>query len=142
MPPAFDLNDPPKLPPLGCIHLEKWAWAYGEYQQHRPREFGRCRYQLCAERWPCFGHKIALRGLIDACTLEQRLQPLPGPPRLVAFGTCRWCGTKIGLHSWWGWLHLDAGFILCMEPTEDAEPLCRAERERVDDQDPPQDIFA
>ena len=73
--------------------------------------------------------RLALRTLIDACMGEQRHQQLPGPPRIVATAVCRWCGWSVGLHSLWGWLHIEGAVLLCREPREGAPPLCVAEPE-------------
>jgi hypothetical protein len=54
-------------------------------------------------------------------------QPLPGPGRIAATSTCRWCAQPIDRHSRYGWLHASGAFILCRQPRPDAPPLPAAE---------------
>ena len=124
---SFDLNNPPSSPPPDCLDPDKWRDAYREYARHRPNEFGKCQDKQCRERFPCFGHHLALRALIEACTPKQPHQVLPGPGRIVTNALCRWCHMPIEQHTIWGWLHVDGGFILCQQPKPGSPPLTVAE---------------
>jgi len=124
----FDPAHPPAEPPEGCRDREKWWQGYELHRQHAPDLYGACK--LCRQRAPCFLYQLAIRTLIDACTGEQRHQQLPGPPRIVMTSVCRWCGWPVGLHSLWGWLHIEGAVLLCREPREGAPPLCVAEPDR------------
>ncbi len=121
----FGFDEPPAEPPPGCRDGERWRWAHALYVQHGPGGGGVCA--VCQVVRPCFLYRLALRALVDTCAGEARHRPMPGPPRIVARSSCRWCGQEIGLHSRWGWLHLDAGLLLCREAEPSAPPLCVAE---------------
>lgn len=125
--PSWDRCNPPAEPPPGCRAPERWAYWFPEYRKHQPSEFGWCRYVLCTEKSPCFGLRIALRGLLDADAPTRPHEATPGPASVVASAICRWCGTGIVKHSWVGWMHVERGFLLCMEPAEDGLALSVAE---------------
>lgn len=121
----FDLARPPAEPPVDCRDPEKWQRGFNLYRQHAPDVDGMCK--PCRQKAPCFSLQLAQRCMIDACIDGQPHQQLPGPPRIVRTSICSWCRRQIGLHSWWGWLHLEGAFILCREPSRGSLPLCMAE---------------
>jgi hypothetical protein len=72
-------------------------------------------------------YQLAARALIEAVIGRPRHQPLPGPGRVVALSTCRWCRQSIEQHSLYGWVHISGALILCRQPAPGAPPLCTAE---------------
>jgi hypothetical protein len=63
---TWSLDDPPTEPPAECHNPELWAEMRGLWGEHQLKERdGRC---ACGERWPCAETRIALRGLMNACT--------------------------------------------------------------------------
>jgi hypothetical protein len=118
----FDLNNPPEVPPPG-VDPAQWRDAYAEYRKHQPNLYGRCTLLVCAERFPCTGHQLALRRLIEL--YAPKTQALPAMQHIGMRAMCRWCDESIELTAW-GWLH-DDGFILCQRPKPGMPPLTRAE---------------
>jgi hypothetical protein len=72
----FDLENPPDEPPAGVPRPMAWRLAIRLYRDHVPvagdqAEPPACR--TCGEPWPCYGRRLAERGLISAW------QDLPRP---------------------------------------------------------------
>jgi hypothetical protein len=86
---AFDLNNPPADPAPDCPEPDRYREAYAEYRKHQPNPYGRCALLVCAQTFPCMGHQLALRALIDACTPRQ---PLPNPDVVGTQAVCRSVG--------------------------------------------------
>lgn len=65
----FDPEYPPAHPPTGCADPLLWAVAWGLHRAHRqlPNTDEAC---FCGLRWPCWGTRLALRGLVRACVPE------------------------------------------------------------------------
>jgi hypothetical protein len=66
MPLPFDPEYPPAQPPTGCADPLLWHVAWGLHRAHRllPTSDRAC---LCGLRHPCWGNRLALRGLVHAC---------------------------------------------------------------------------
>lgn len=120
---SWDAEEPPNDPPADCVNPPAWAEAFKLWGEHQLKDGVWCR---CRRRWPCTEYKLAVRGLVNACTptaspfgthdLVIREQP----------STCRWCDVEIWF-SEFGWMHRNAGLFLCQRPKVGSPPLCVAE---------------
>lgn len=123
----WDIANPPNQPPSDCHSPERWHMWHPIFISHNDNRCGRCKQ--CGEVFPCLQRQLASRSLLDACAIPRSFEPKPGPNQVLASAMCRWCGTKIELHSAFGWIHAVDAFYLCRKVRESSPPLTVAEPE-------------
>jgi hypothetical protein len=66
----FDLENPPDEPPDCVAQPMAWRLAVRLFRDHSPAVSDPTRpvpCRTCGEPWPCYGRRLAERGLITAC---------------------------------------------------------------------------
>lgn len=116
VPPTWDVNNPPEVPPPGCLDRQRWRLSYQMFTAHQVGDAG-SRCQACGEVWPCSGHKRAVRGLVTAC-LQVGAIKVSGTVGPEDSGLCRWCGRGVARHPSYGWVHQVSGLVVCGESPE------------------------
>jgi hypothetical protein len=118
---TWDVNNPPEVPPAGCLDRQRWQLSYQVFAAHQVEDAG-SRCQACGEVWPCSGRRRAVRGLVTACVQVGAIK-VGG----MVEARCRWCGRGIARHPMYGWVHQVSGLLVCGESPKDGPMVTVAE---------------